>query len=342
MVHASRFGLTLLTSPRALRVPCATLLAAALAVLPAPQVFAQGTEADRATARALAREGHEALQRGDFTLAEDRFRRADQLIHAPTLVVDHARALVGLGRLVEAHERYALVLREGVAPNAPAAWKRAYQAAEKEIEALKPRLAWLTINVTGPEEPTVLLDGNEVPGAALGVRRAADPGERTIQASAPGYLPREETVTLGEGEERTLELILDPDPSAIALEPEPEPEPAPLLPPPRPNRTLSYVLWGVGGAGIALGATTSILFLNTRSQLQDACASGRCPATEGDRVDRYNLYGTLSAIGWGVGLAAAGAGTALFFATQTAEAPPQGAFISPYLGVGSVGAYGRF
>nr|PZN18475.1 MAG: hypothetical protein DIU78_22770 [Pseudomonadota bacterium] len=102
------------------------------------------------------------------------------------------------------------------------------------------------------------------------------------------------------------------------------------------------MLWGVGGAGIALGATTGILFLNTRSQLKDACGSGPCPPSEENRVDRYNLYGTLSAIGWGVGLAAAGAGTALFFATKTAEAPPQGAFVSPYVGIGSIGAYGRF
>ena len=75
-----------------------------------PRAFAQASEADRATARSLAREGHDALLKKDYALAEDRFRRADQLVHAPSLVVDHARALVGLGRLVEAHERYALVL----------------------------------------------------------------------------------------------------------------------------------------------------------------------------------------------------------------------------------------
>src|SRR5690606_22394860 len=132
--------------------------------------LAEPSAADRATARALAREGFEALENDDFATAEDRFRRADELVHAPTLVVDHARALVGLGRLVEAHERYSLVLREGVSPNAAWPWKRAYADAQKEIEIIKQRLAWLTIQVQGPEQPLVTVDGKEIPLAAIGVR----------------------------------------------------------------------------------------------------------------------------------------------------------------------------
>src|ERR1043165_8586206 len=71
------------------------------------------SEATREQARGLAAQGYDALQRKDYAVAEDLFRRADALVHAPTIVVDHARALVGLGRFVEAHERYELVMREG-------------------------------------------------------------------------------------------------------------------------------------------------------------------------------------------------------------------------------------
>src|SRR5687767_11813905 len=64
---------------------------------------AEPTESDRATARALAEEGNRALQIKNYDLAEDRFRRAEALVHAPSLVVDWARALVGIGRLGAAY-----------------------------------------------------------------------------------------------------------------------------------------------------------------------------------------------------------------------------------------------
>jgi hypothetical protein len=305
--------------------------------------FAQG-EADRATARSLAREGHEALQKKDYALAEDRFRRADALVHAPSLVVDHARALVGLGRLVEAHERYALVLREGVAAGAPASWVRARQDAELEIEAIKPRLAWLTINVSGPNNLAVSLDDKDVPQAALGVRRAADPGERIVRVTAPGFLKREERVTLAEGEEKSIEIALELDPDAsVKLDDEPNKTPAPpAVSSSGRSNTLAYVLLGVGGAGIALGATTGILFLGKYSDLKDRCGGTKCderldPQSD---IDTFRLYGNLSAVGFGIGVVAAAAGTVLFLTGGSDESAR--AFVSPYVGPGSVGAYGRF
>jgi hypothetical protein len=284
------------------------------------------------------------LLKKDYALAEDRFRRADSLVHAPSLVVDHARALVGLGRLVEAHERYALVLREGLMPNAPAPWVKARQDAEVEIEAIKPRLAWLTINVSGPNNLAVSLDERQVPQAALGVRRAADPGERVVRVSAPGFLKREERLTLAEGEEKSIEIALELDPDAsIKLEDEPEKsEPAPAAAASR-DHTLSYVLWGVGGAGLVLGTVTGVMFLSKKSDLDSKCPGGKCPENDVDRseIDKYNLYGWVSGAGLGIGIAAAAAGTVLYFVGGN-EPPPNQAFIRPYLGPNSVGAYGSF
>src|SRR5262245_11070767 len=120
---------------------------AALALLGslARPAWAEPSASDRATARALAEEGYKALSRKDYTLAEDRFRRADSLVHAPSLVVDHARALVGLGRLADAYERYDSARREELPPKPPAAWKRAIADAQKEIKGIEPKIAWVTI-----------------------------------------------------------------------------------------------------------------------------------------------------------------------------------------------------
>ena len=96
-------------------------------------------EADRATARELAAAGYHALKRGDYAVAADHFERADALVHAPTLVVDWARALTGLGLLVEAGEKYELVIREGVEPDgaellAPRARRRSRRARSAAAE----------------------------------------------------------------------------------------------------------------------------------------------------------------------------------------------------------------
>src|SRR3954465_4696982 len=53
---------------------------------------AEPSASERATARSLAQEGYAALTEKDYVAAEDRFRRANELVHAPTLVIDRARA----------------------------------------------------------------------------------------------------------------------------------------------------------------------------------------------------------------------------------------------------------
>jgi hypothetical protein len=98
---------------------------------------AEPTVADRATARSLASEGYDALERKDYATAVNRFRHADALVHAPTIGVDLARALIGLGHYVEAYERYQLVIREGVPKGSPASWKQAVEDAEREVQAIE-------------------------------------------------------------------------------------------------------------------------------------------------------------------------------------------------------------
>jgi hypothetical protein len=331
----------------ALRCPLLwTVIAFLLCALPAK---AEPTATDRATARALAQEGYRALKRNDFKLAEDRFRRADRLVHAPTLVVDHARALAGLGRLVEAHERCQLVLREGIAPGAPESWKRALKAAEQESAELEPRLAWLTISVVGPEQPKVSVDGRERPAATIGVRTATDPGTRAIEVTAPGFVPEAELVTLSEGEERSISFELEPSPAAPS---KPEPAVPPTKPagaePPADDSTrtiLTYVAFGVGGAGLAVGAAAGMVALSERSTLKDECpTSEACPPGSSERIDRYHKFGTISGIGFAVGLAGAGAGLALLLTGQSdnAAVDTKQATVQPYVAPGAIGVQGRF
>ncbi len=319
---------------------CLGLVCAALFAVPA---WAEPNEADRATARALALEAHTALQNKDYAKATERFGRADALVHAPTLVVDWARALQGLGRFVEAHEKYELVLREGVESSAPKSWVRALEDAKKELDLLKPRLAWVTVVLKDPPDAAVRIDGVVVPPAAVGVKRAADPGFPEVTVSAPGYEAFKQTVTVGPGEEKSLEVTLRKLPETATT---PVPASTNAYQPRQKSETrrvLSYVAFGLGGAGLVTGGITGSLALRKRSDLKSDCVGGVCPSKSQKKIDSYHLYGTISGIGLGVGVAGLGAGLVLLLTEpKEEETASTGLRVHPLLGLGVLGAEGTF
>jgi hypothetical protein len=323
---------------------------ASLLCLQAGPAWAEPSAADRTTARALAEEGYKALSKKDYALAEDRFRRADALVHAPSLVVDHARALVGLGRLADAYERYDSARREELPPRPPAAWKRAVADAQKEIKAIEAKIGWVTITVKGPVEPKVMIDEREVPIIALGSPFPTDPGDRTIRATADGFLPAEVAISLSAGQKKETSLELLPKPPEVVAEVAPPPKKVkPAPPPPQETKVnpLTYVAFGVGGAGLAVGAVTGILFLSEKSELDAACpAQDRCPP--GTDTSSFYTYSYVSGISLLVGLAGAGTGVALLLTQpkqsdkEAEQKVEQKAEMVPYVGIGQVGVRGKF
>ena len=187
------------------------------------------SDADRATARALAHEGYEAQKHEHYALAADRFERAEALVHAPTLLLGLARAQVGLGKLVEANETFRRILREPLAPGAPAPFASAVKRRRERRRGVAARLAWVTLMVNGPTAPEVRLDGETVPAAALGVRLACNPGRHALKASAVGFAPAEQAFALSEGGEQTIAMTLRALPEAPPA-PVVEERPTPLQP----------------------------------------------------------------------------------------------------------------
>jgi hypothetical protein len=283
--------------PRAAALLLAAWLAPAVA-------RADISDADRATARALAVEGQDALDHRDFKLAFDRFSRADALIHAPTLLIGVARA--GRPGSLAGRRRPTTDPREG-ARRITAPFFSALDEAKKEL-TLAPRVPAVTIVVKGPAAPQVTIDGEPVPAAALGAKRPADPGARVIRAMAEGFEPGEAKVTLAEGEHRTVTIDL----RAAAVQ-------APVGPvAPQPDSgggisrtTMGIIALGVGGAGLALGGVTGALALSKHSDLEDRCRGSICPPSFQGEVDSYHTLGTLSTIGFIVGGAGVAAGAIL-------------------------------
>jgi hypothetical protein len=109
------------------------------------------------------------------------------------------------------------------------------------------------------------------------------------------------------------------------------------------------VAFGVGGAGIATGLVTGILALGIRSDLLAECPDLKCrPDTseeeqrlEDDR-SRYRTLGTVSGIGFGVGIAGAAAGLALLLTEDEPKATESSRLFVPYVGPNDIGVRGSF
>jgi hypothetical protein len=91
-----------------------------------------------------------------------------------------------------------------------------------------------------------------------------------------------------------------------------------------------------------LSGVTTILMLRTRANLEANCHDGLCPPRSAGDISRFAMYGTLAAVGLGVGLVGSGVGTYfLVSATPRDQAARYGA-VTAQLSPGYVGLSGSF
>lgn len=347
------------------RVFASALLGVSLLGLSAP-AFAQSDE-QRAGARTLATEGAAAFNDGRFKEAVDLFGRAESLVHAPPHLLFMARAHAKLGQFVKAREAYMKIVKEQLAPNAPQAFRDAQTAAEEERKQVEPHIGRLLIKVEGGEgakDLSVAVDGQPVSTVLLGVPQPMDPGTHTVTATATGFKAQPATVTLKDAGQGSVVLKLEVDASA----PPPAAAPAAAAPadgaalvttnpgaPPSDSapggsngmRIGSYVGFGVGAVGLALG---TVFVLQSASKRSDADKEAEaCPCEKGtpqaEKIagldDDARSAQTLGIVGYVVGGVGIAAGVTLFILSSKKE-EPKTAYVSPYLGLGAVGLKGAF
>jgi hypothetical protein len=247
-----------------------------------------------------------------------------------------------------------LIIREGVAADAPAPWVKALADAKAEIAPITPRLPWITITVTGPAHPKVTIDGAPIAEASLGVKRAADPGRHEIRALATGYFTAKKIVTLNEGESVNVTFELEDAPPDAAPKDEEESgkvSVATVVDPPW-RKPVTIGAFALGGAGIVLGSVTGILAMTKHNQLATDCPNGRCGPAHKKALETFHTLTTLSTIGFVTGGVAAGAGVVLLLVrpqtlvqqpdSDKGERKRSGFNWSPFVGLTGAGVEGTF
>jgi len=290
------------------------------AFLCASPVFAQDAEI-RTAARDLATQGAQAFEAGDYAQASDFFRRAHELVPAPSIALLRARSLAKLGQLLEAIDIYEQTARFKLADDAPEAYLQAVETARNEMEDVRhrlPRLKLILIGLTTSEHAQVSMDDKPTPDALLGVERPINPGQHRIEARVGGQLRATRELSIVEGQSYQIELDVRPvePPKPVVVSPAVSESSA--TKPHSWRKTGGYVALGVGALGLGLGTYTGIVALNRKSDLDSVCRPN-CPPSSADDIDTFRSNRTISYVSFGVGIAAAATGVMLLTLGKPSE-----------------------
>jgi len=282
-------------------------------LLCAASAHAQDAEI-RTAARDLATQGAQAYDEGQYAEASDFFRRAHELVHAPSIALLQARSLAKLGQLLQAIDIYEQTARFKLAEGAPEAYSQAVEAARSEVEDVRHRLPRLKVTLIGAasgEVVQVSMDDRPTPDALLGVARPTNPGPHRIEARVAGQLRATREVAMIEGESYQVELDVrpaQPEPRAAAAQNADSSSLGASGFSTRKN--WGYVGLGVGALGLGLGTYTGLSALQHKSSLDSLC-NPTCPRSSADDLHSFRSNRTISYVSFGVGIAAVATGVVL-------------------------------
>ncbi len=311
----------------------AALLAAGV-LLFAPLALGAPSVKEKAEAKQAWTKGKQAAARKKWDDAVALYRSANDLDPKAQYQLDLGRALVESGALVEAEE-----VLSGVADTKEPNTQKAKAVASKLVKELGGRIPTLKVEVKGDgaEQAKVTVDGNAAtPGADL----RYDPGKHEIVARAPNGAEATDSVTLAEKENATVTLTLVA-PVKTELAKEEEASSGGTMVP-------AGIAYGVGGAGLAVGAAFGILAFQKTDEVEELCGGTTCPQEYADEVAAAQDYGTASTVAFAIGGLGVVAGLILTFTVGMDDGPSEseeekkGARVTPVVGPGFVGLTGVY
>lgn len=307
------------------------VLAVAIAIAAPSAARAQGSDT-KAAAEALFRDGRALLDKGDLAAAAAKFEASHKLDPSVGTLINLASCYDKLGRVASAWARYRevaeLAARSGQT-------KRQKYAADRAAE-LEPRLPRLLVQVVAdaPAALAVARDGTPVDRALWGTAVPVDPGEFTIEATAPGHKAYSTKVTASEGQTTTVDVpALEPEPRAA----DPTAETAPITgtagsQTTDDSRSMSrgrlYLSLGTGVAGLALAGVGIGFGVSARGKWNDAqelCDDNDVCDPAGVALgDDARTAARISTVLVGVGALAIAGGVVLYLTGRPDDEAPAG------------------
>jgi hypothetical protein len=338
-------------------------LCAALAWAPAAVAQDATVEAAR---RELISHAEHASDRGDHAHAVELLTRAAAVRASTSLRQFLADELALSGNWLRAYTEAVQCEREATADRHLRDRRDILRDCARISSRARPHLGQLV--VTAPDDVASLrvrVAGVEVPRALWGVAFPVAAGDTAVEASADDGRTFRESVTVAEGQERALRVVLPPiAPHVAQVAPAPPAArvaapltlqrgtapvrlvaPAPRGRPAQPLRAVAWSALGLGVVGLGVGVAATVL---TGDAADTFNATGACGEAEPSRggdgcqsaYDRVTTLHAIAVTGWIVGGVGAVAGAVLLAIPGRAASSARGMTSSWWLasGPGDVGA----
>jgi hypothetical protein len=303
----------------------ALVVAVSAGSLPRPARADGPTVAELQDARAKFQRGIELEQAGNWSEAIQQFRAVGVVRMTPQVRFHIAYCEEGLGRLVTALGGYELALAEAaqVGPD----FKHEAEGAVLRLRARIPKL--VIERGTNAEAALVQIDGVELGASSIGGEIPLDPGPHTITASAPGY--QQFTTGAELKEQAVTRVTVDLVPAPKDAGPRTIERRVMVESPSGPNRTVPYIVGGVGVGVLAVSGVLLALRLATQSELEKDCPDRKhCPESNYGTYRRLKTYNVVTPVVATVGVATIGVAVALIvFEKKPAKPKEAGLAFTP-------------
>lgn len=302
---------------------------------------AQASAADKAAAQTLFDQGRKLLSQGKYAEACKRLEQSQHIDPGIGTLLYLADCYEKSGRTASAWATF----REAASEARAAGESRRAEAGSDRADKLESKLSKLAIKVSPAAQSTPGLQvkrGSETVRPGLyGEPIPVDPGEITVEASAPGYRTWKKQVKVGSPAD-SVTVTVPPLSKAVAAKsgsapaaPPPAPAPPSKPPPkaaPRPSppadtgtggstrRTVGLIVGGAGVVGIGIGSFFGIRAFQKNSDARKLCPDNRCTSQDGVTLtnDARNAA-TISNIAFGAGAAALATGVVLYLTAPSAH-----------------------
>ncbi|MBS2014371.1 MAG: hypothetical protein JST00_15900 [Deltaproteobacteria bacterium] len=270
----------------------------ALALVLAPSV----ASADPAAAQSLFYEARALMAKGQWAEACPKLEESNRLDPGIGTQFNLADCNEHVGKTATAWAGFLDVAAQAKAANQGEREK----VARRRAQALEAKLPKLVVEVPSPLPGLeIKRDGTLVGGATYGTAIPIDPGAHKIVATAPGKQPWETQVQATEGKTTRVSIPRELPNAIVAAAPAPAPNapppsPAPLppasgvtsssftttesFPPPvteergTTQRTLGWIVAGLGAAGLGVGGAFGISSMSNRDEARQYCTGDLCNA----------------------------------------------------------------
>jgi hypothetical protein len=276
---------------------------AACVVFASPLASAQSSKA--AIAETAFQRGKELLAEGKPAEACPKFEESHRLDPSVGALLNLGRCYQQLGRTASAWVRF----KEAATLSRTLGQTERETVARDHANELEPKLSRLRVDVTKRiTGMQITRNGEEVGLALLGDPLPVDPGEVTVEVTAPGYKKWSTKIEIGK--EADLKSVVIP---ALVVDPTAKGSPAARS---ATLRTTAFIVGGAGVAVLGVGAAFGGLAMSDQGKADPLCPNKICSREGYGHIENAQGKALISSVSMGVGAAALGTGLVLFLVSR--------------------------